>query len=51
MPEQLRRMGVQGELHTLAKRPHCFQRDASPGTGSYTWMERVSEFIQPFIKE
>ena len=49
--EKMRAMGIQCELHTLAKRPHCFQRDASPGTGSYTWMERVSEFIQPFIKE
>lgn len=43
--EQLRRMGVQGELHTLALRPHCFQRAASPGTGSYTWMDRVWDFI------
>lgn len=43
--EQLRRMGIQGELHTLAKRPHCFQREASPGTGSYTWMDRIWEFM------
>ena len=43
--EQLRRMGVQGDLHTLAKRPHCFQRAASPGTGSYTWLDRVWEFL------
>ena len=43
--EQLRRMGIQGELHTLALRPHCFQRDAAPGTGSYTFMDRVWEFL------
>lgn len=43
--EQLRRMGVQGELHTLALRDHGFQRSASPGTGSYTWMDRIWEFM------
>ena len=43
--EQLRRMGIQCDLHTLAKRPHCFQRTASPGTGSYTWMDRIWEFM------
>ena len=43
--EQLRRMGVQGELHTLALRNHCFQRKASEGTGSYTWLDRIWEFL------
>ena len=43
--EQLRRMGIQGELHTLATRKHCFQKKATPGTGSYTWMERIWEFM------
>ena len=43
--EQMRRMGIQSELHTLAKRNHCFQRRASPGTGSYTWLERIKEFM------
>ena len=43
--EQLRRMGIQGELHTLAKRDHCFQSRAVPGTGSYTWMDRIWEFM------
>ena len=43
--EQLRRMGVQGELHTLATRAHCFQRDAAPGTGSYTYLDRIWEFM------
>ena len=43
--EQLRRMGIQGDLHTLAKRSHCFQRKASPGTGSSTWLDRIWEFM------
>ena len=43
--EQLRRMGIQSDLHTLAKRGHCFQRTAAPGTGSYTWMNRIWEFM------
>ena len=44
--EQLRRMGIQGELHTLALRPHCFQRKAVPGTGSYTWRDRIWDFME-----
>ena len=43
--EQLRRMGIQGQLHTLAKRYHCFQSKAAPGTGSYTWLDRIWEFM------
>jgi len=43
--EQLRRMGIQSDLHTLATRNHCFQRRAAPGTGSYTWMGRIWEFM------
>jgi hypothetical protein len=43
--EQLRRMGVQGEVHTLATRKHCFQSSASPGTGAYTWLDRIWEFM------
>ena len=49
--EKMRAMGIQSELHTLALCPHCFQRSAAPGTGSYTWMERIAEYLQPFIKE
>lgn len=49
--EKMRAMGVQSELHTLAKRKHCFQKTASPGTGSYTWLDRIGDFLQPFIKE
>lgn len=43
--EQLKRMGIQCDLHTLATRGHCFQKKASPGTGSYTWMGRIWEFM------
>ena len=43
--EQLRRMGIQSDLHTLVGRDHCFQRIAAPGTGSYTWMDRIWEFM------
>ena len=49
--EKMRAMGIQSELHTLALRPHCFQREASPGTGSYNWLDRIGEYLQPFIKE
>ncbi len=43
--EQMLRMGVQSELHTLATRDHCFQNSAAPGTGSYTWLDRIWEFL------
>ena len=43
--EKLRRMGIQSDLHTLATRGHCFQFWAAPGTGSYTWMDRIWEFL------
>jgi acetyl esterase/lipase len=43
--EQLSRMGIQSDLHTLATRGHCFQRTAAPGTGSYSWMDRIWEFM------
>lgn len=43
--EKMRSMGIQSELHTLCLRPHCFQGDASPGTGSYTWLDRIWEFL------
>lgn len=45
--EKMRAMGIQSELHTLATRYHCFQYQASPETGSYTWLDRVWEFLQP----
>ena len=44
--EKMRSMGIQSELHTLALRQHCFQRTASPGTGSYNWMDRVADFLR-----
>lgn len=43
--EKLRTMNVQSDLHTLAKRGHCFQFKASPGTGSYTWLDRIWDFL------
>ena len=43
--EKLRAMGIPAELHTLALREHCFQRTASPGTGSYTWLDRIGEYL------
>ena len=43
--EQLRRMGIQSDLHTLVGRGHCFQKQAAPGTGSHTWMGRIWEFM------
>jgi len=43
--EKMASMGIQSELHTLALRNHCFQRAAAPGTGSYTWLDRIWEFM------
>ena len=43
--EKLLQMGIQSELHTLALRNHCFQRTASPGTGSYSFMDRIWDFL------
>ena len=48
--EKMRAMGIQSELHTLALRPHCFQRTATPGTGSYTWLDRIGDFLKDVIK-
>ena len=49
--EKMRSMGIQSELHTLATRGHCFQRNASPGTGSYTYLDRIGEFLNYIIKK
>jgi len=43
--EKMRSMGIQSELHTLALRSHCFQMKASEGTGSYTYLDRIWEFL------
>lgn len=43
--EKMRAMGIQSELHTLALRNHCFQEKASVGTGSYTYLDRIWEFL------
>jgi acetyl esterase/lipase len=47
--EKLRAMGLSAELHTLALRPHCFMLNANPGTGSYTYLDRIAEFLQPYL--
>ena len=47
--ERMRSMGIQSELHTLALRPHCFQKKAVPGTGSYNWIDRIWEYLQPYL--
>ena len=44
--EKMRSMGIQSELHTLALRPHCFQRTAAPGTGSYTFLDRIGDYLK-----
>ena len=44
--EKMQSMGIQSELHTLALRNHCFQSKASPGTGSYTWLDRIVDFLK-----
>jgi len=43
--EKMRSMGIQSEVHSLATRKHCFQLKAIPGTGSYTYIDRIWEFI------
>ena len=47
--EKLNSMGLESELHTLATRGHCFQQTASPGTGSYNWVDRVWDFVLPYV--
>lgn len=48
--EKMRSMGIQCELHTLAGRYHCFMNNASPGTGSFSWMDRIQDFLKERIK-
>ena len=49
--EKLRSMGIGCELHTLALRPHGFYHFSSPETGSWNWMDRIAEFLEPFCRE
>ncbi|MGM9764877.1 MAG: alpha/beta hydrolase [Candidatus Cryptobacteroides sp.] len=44
--EKMRSMGIQCDLHTLATREHCFQRTFSPGTGSFTHLDRIWDFLK-----
>ncbi|MCQ2166712.1 MAG: alpha/beta hydrolase [Bacteroidales bacterium] len=48
--EKMRAMGIQSELHTLVTRQHCFQREASPGTASYNWLDRIGEFLTEKVR-
>lgn len=43
--EKMAMMGIQSDLHTLATRYHCFHQKASAGTGSYTHLDRIWEFL------
>ncbi|MBQ6102219.1 MAG: alpha/beta hydrolase fold domain-containing protein [Kiritimatiellae bacterium] len=43
--EQLRRMGIQGAVHTYALRGHCFYAQSSPGTGSHVFFDRIWDFL------
>ena len=47
--EKLTSMGIPAEVHTLALRPHSFQSSGYPGTGGYTWPDRVGEFLEKYI--
>lgn len=51
--EKMRAMGIQSELHTLALRDHCFQMVATPGTGSYNFLDRIWDFLKEkaFVKQ
>ena len=43
--EKMRAMGLPCDLHVLARRPHDFQSRSIPGTPSWTWRERVWDFL------
>lgn len=43
--EKMRSLGIQSELHTYATREHCFNMAAAPGTGSYSFLDRIWEFM------
>ena len=41
---------VAPKLDTMATRNHCFQQIASPGTGSYIYLDRIGEFLEFILK-
>ena len=51
--ERMRHMGIQSELHIMAKCAHGFMKSAPPGTGAYNWMDRIWDFLvaKGFIAE
>ncbi len=48
--EKMRSMGIQSDLHTLALRNHCFQHTASPGTGSYNFVDIICDYVMGRLK-
>jgi len=51
LSEKLRSMGVPSEVHTLATAFHDFQTIAIPGTGSYNYLDRIYEFLGPWLED
>ena len=51
--ERMRHIGIQSELHIMAKCAHGFMKSAPPGTGAYNWMDRIWDFLvaKGFIAE
>lgn len=47
--EKMRSMGIQSELHTLAKCQHGLNAVASPGTGSYNYLDRIWDFLSALV--
>jgi len=51
LSEKLRSMGVPSEVHTLATAFHDFQTSAYPGTGSFNYLDRIWEFLGPWVED
>lgn len=43
--EALRKAGIQSDLHVYARRGRGFYASGAPGTGSFTWPDRVWKFL------
>ena len=43
--EKLRQLGIPADVHTLARRGHCFQYACSKDTGSHRWLDHAWEFM------
>lgn len=51
LSEKLRSIGVPSELHTLANQFHDFQTSTIPGTGAYNYLDRIYEFLGPWLED